>query len=73
MKSRNFSKKLSLNKTTIVHLNVYDLKNVHGGDSNPCAFTPDCPPTTGCPLSDECPTTGRIVTTCCFSSPTKPC
>jgi hypothetical protein len=57
MKSRHFRSKLQLNKKTIAHLNRRALQQVYGGDSNPCVFTPDCPPTTGCPQTPNCPET----------------
>jgi hypothetical protein len=35
MKSKTFSKRLTINKKTIVDLNVDKMKDVHGGIKNP--------------------------------------
>jgi len=39
MKTKNFSKKLTLNKKTVAHLNEGELKNIHGG--GPDTFNPE--------------------------------
>jgi hypothetical protein len=55
MKHKKLNQRLSLRKTTISNLNHYEMNKAFGGsvdaDSNPCAFTPACPPTTGCPAT----------------------
>jgi natural product precursor len=55
MKHKEFNKRLSFRKTTISNLNRNEMNQVFGGDfvgnSNPCVFTPACPPTTGCPAT----------------------
>jgi hypothetical protein len=58
MKAKKFDKKLVLNKTTVTHLNIDELKNAHGrGDCGPESFLA-CPTEgTGCTLL--CPTTER--------------
>jgi natural product precursor len=52
---KELNKRLSLRKTTISNLNSYEMDRVFGGNfdanSNPCVFTPACPPTTGCPIT----------------------
>jgi natural product precursor len=63
MKHKEFNKKLSLRKTTISNLNRDEMNRVFGGDSNPCAFTPGCPPSVGCPISGAscpCPSTTTV-------------
>ncbi len=45
MKSKNFNKKLSLNRQTLVHLDTEDLRRLNGGD----VWTDVCPPTVTCP------------------------
>lgn len=64
MKHKKINKRLSLKKTTISNLNRDEMKRVFGGDSNPCAFTPGCPPSVGCPVTVvSCPcSTSTIVT-----------
>jgi len=62
MKHKEFNKRLSFRKTTISNLNRNEMNQVFGGDfvgnSNPCVFTPGCPPTSGCPV------TGNSVCVC---------
>jgi hypothetical protein len=57
MKHKKLNKRLSLRKTTISNLNRYEMNKVFGGDfegdSNPCVFTPACPPTSGCPVTGD--------------------
>jgi hypothetical protein len=56
MKAKRFDKKLVLNKTTVTHLTIDELKNAHGrGNCGPESFLV-CPTEgTGCTLF--CPTT----------------
>ena len=37
MKPLKFKKKLSLNKRTVVDLNIHEMKNAYGGEYNPSA------------------------------------
>lgn len=47
MKPKTFSRKLSLNKKTIAHLNGKEMKKAHGGyippDTRLCIATGSCP------------------------------
>jgi len=51
MKTKNFSKKLNLNKRTVATLNDDEMKKLRGGD--PDSTDPDC----------TCPTSEPIITT----------
>lgn len=58
MKAKKFDKKLVLNKTTVTHLNIDELKNAQGrGDCGPESFLV-CP-TEGQACTLLCPTTER--------------
>ncbi len=60
MKSKNFSKKLSLNKTTLVNLNYDEKAKVMGGATNP-----SCDPENTCDTCVSCGgTCGATCHTC---------
>lgn len=42
MKTKNFDKKLNLNKKTIVHLNNGEMRNFYGRGVGPICLTSDC-------------------------------
>ena len=44
MKTKNFNKKLTLNKTTVADLKQTEMNAVNGGADTTCSGRPECPP-----------------------------
>jgi hypothetical protein len=62
MRNKNFNKKLTLNKTTVAHLDNLEMKSAQGGGiDGDVAITPNCgsnpceEPSEGHIITDTCP------------------